>query len=1011
MQGSRHTRLRARKSRRNASYSRQLLVEQLEDRQLLATFNLTDAPFDGDPGSLRATITTANSNAEDDQINLAAGEYSIGEFGLNETANATGDFNFTEVNRTITITGADRDTTMILGGLLDRVMLINANVNVVIENATLQQGAIDEDFHNELFGAVILNRGNLTLNNVKINENLNGVDGGAIYTGPGSTLTLQDSELSDNIGERGANLFADGATVNIHQSQILNGIGADGAGIFALDTDLTITDSTIDSNSGGDAGNEIGIGGGIHIASAQGTFSLDLIRSTVSQNTATSSGGVHASGNGTVLIENSTISNNTATGNAQSDGDVGGIFAGNGATVDVNQSTIVRNFASDDEGGFGNANGDSADFFNTRLAENEVSSGTNADGPLAGVINSLGNNIIGETDGMTFTPAANDITGTTAAPVNPLLGDLGNNGGPTHTHLPVVASPAVDAGVLAGSPSVDQRGIARPQDGDSDLTVAVDIGAVEVQASLLVIEPEKDATLQEDNNGDRANGSGSSIFVGTTSDEDISLLPGRRGVIKFDLTGLVNPGAAILDARLELTQTLTHVTSGNRLIDVHKLTADWGEGASNSGDFENGNLAQPDDATWTFRYYDDANQQWTTPGGDYVPASSAQQTVTVPNPVTTPTKVSWSSPQLTQDILDWAANPASNHGWILIGEEGFNNIFSLRRFASREAFTADHRPKLIIEFDNTVGNDTTPPTVQSVQTNRNEEDPNDLPAKGAQPSNWAEQRSEIFTIDIEFNEPVVVTANDFTLTNLGVLADADADTNAPLNNGQITQTDNVVTITFAANDLTDGIYELTIHDTLTDEAGLALDGDDNGSAGGDFVHRGNATNRFDKLGFNFNGDTGVSVFDFSTFSYWFGTPVDLNDLPNSAPKYADVNADGGVSVFDFNTFSSNFGKGLDFPTAFQSSPAAADFVAVDEFDINGDGDFNELDFRRVVDLVNDSIEQMEANNEMPATPQDALRIANRLAERLELNRDAVEEDELELVLDSIADDIADIWLA
>jgi hypothetical protein len=52
------------------------------------------------------------------------------------------------------------------------------------------------------------------------------------------------------------------------------------------------------------------------------------------------------------------------------------------------------------------------------------------------------------------------------------------------------------------------------------------------------------------------------------------------------------------------------------------------------------------------------------------------------------------------------------------------------------------------------------------------------------------------------------------------------------------------------------------------------------------------------------------VFDFSTFSYWFGVATP------DAPSYVDFNQDGGVSVFDFTSFSSRFGTGIVYPTAF-----------------------------------------------------------------------------------------------
>ena len=59
--------------------------------------------------------------------------------------------------------------------------------------------------------------------------------------------------------------------------------------------------------------------------------------------------------------------------------------------------------------------------------------------------------------------------------VDPLLGPLQNNGGPTLTHALLLGSPAIDAGDDGAAPGTDQRGISRPQE------VATDIGAYEFE--------------------------------------------------------------------------------------------------------------------------------------------------------------------------------------------------------------------------------------------------------------------------------------------------------------------------------------------------------------------------------------------------------------------------------------------------------------------------------------------------------------------------------------------------
>jgi hypothetical protein len=62
---------------------------------------------------------------------------------------------------------------------------------------------------------------------------------------------------------------------------------------------------------------------------------------------------------------------------------------------------------------------------------------------------------------------------------DPLLLPLAENGGRTPTHALAPGSPAIDAGGAECEPT-DQRGVPRPQDGDSDGTALCDIGAFEL---------------------------------------------------------------------------------------------------------------------------------------------------------------------------------------------------------------------------------------------------------------------------------------------------------------------------------------------------------------------------------------------------------------------------------------------------------------------------------------------------------------------------------------------------
>ena len=95
----------------------------------------------------------------------------------------------------------------------------------------------------------------------------------------------------------------------------------------------------------------------------------------------------------------------------------------------------------------------------------------------ASVVASEGHNLVGDRTGCSFSPSgAGDILGTATAPVDPRLGPLAGNGGPTPTHAPGDGSRAIDAGD-PGAPgsggtaceATDQRGVSRPQGSRCDI--------------------------------------------------------------------------------------------------------------------------------------------------------------------------------------------------------------------------------------------------------------------------------------------------------------------------------------------------------------------------------------------------------------------------------------------------------------------------------------------------------------------------------------------------------------
>ncbi len=214
--------------------------------------------------------------------------------------------------------------------------------------------------------------------------------------------------------------------------------GSDGGAVYNDGGTVTLSDCTV-------AGNQAnGFGGAIFTLGGD----LSLSNCTLASNTAGVSGGA-IEAQGTVTVVSCTLSANQA-----------GTGGGGGIDNDVGRYTVTV--------------GDSI------LAGNSCGFGPD----FSNAVVSLGHNLIGETDGSTGWTGS-DLTGTIAAPLNPLLAPLAYNGGATPTMALLPGSPALDAGNDALAPLVDQRGAQR---GPAGLNAGshTDIGAFEDTSSYLV---------------------------------------------------------------------------------------------------------------------------------------------------------------------------------------------------------------------------------------------------------------------------------------------------------------------------------------------------------------------------------------------------------------------------------------------------------------------------------------------------------------------------------------------
>lgn len=225
-----------------------------------------------------------------------------------------------------------------------------------------------------------------------------------------------------------------------------------------------------------------------------------------------------------------------------------------------------------------------------------------------------------------------------------------------------------------------------------DLAVAsVLSGLVLLCAPALAVQtaraPAADATLFGVE-PDRANGSGSHLFVGATAGGDP-----LRALLRFDLSD-IPPGATVRAVSLHVVvDRLALGPAAGNTASLHRLLARWSEGESGLGGGSNGGgeVARPGDVTWTQRHYAaQPAQNWDSAGGDFAEQASASI------PMNTIGAFVWTdTPDMRADVQAWVNDPSSNHGWLIKGSE--QTTRTAKRLVSREGGV--NVPQLTIEYD------------------------------------------------------------------------------------------------------------------------------------------------------------------------------------------------------------------------------------------------------------------------------------------------------------------------
>ena len=395
-----------------------------------------DPTYDPNDLSLREAIALANANPGPDTISFDPSlDGSTITLGLGELA----------ITDSVTIQGPGAANLTIDADGQSRIFNVNdgnssTNINVEIDGLTLTGGSADQM-------AAPSFRENLTLQDSLITGNTaNGYGGGNLTRLIGGTTTIQNSTISGNNADQGegggfvSQLFRrsrPSRTAPFPETR-----RRQGGGIVLREPSRRHDDHP-----------------GQHhfrkpsrplwrrrLASNSSYGTTTIQNSTISGNSASYGGGLATRYNGTT-IRNSTVTSNAAyqSGSTAYSGG-GGLAVAYGATITIQSDIIAANHT---------------DGFGPDIVGSIAASYSLIGDDTGATLTDNGNNLIGDPNG----------TGI----IDPMLGLLADNGGPTWTCALLPGSPAINAGSNPDGLQYDQRGPGF----DRVVGAAADIGAFE----------------------------------------------------------------------------------------------------------------------------------------------------------------------------------------------------------------------------------------------------------------------------------------------------------------------------------------------------------------------------------------------------------------------------------------------------------------------------------------------------------------------------------------------------
>jgi hypothetical protein len=348
-------------------------LEGLEDRWLPSQLGLTVSSLaDSGPGTLRSAILTANAGGHADKFTISFGvtgtidlQTPLPDLNHSIAIQAPGAASLTveraagasfasaivtvDAGQSASLCGLaiangsaggienDGTLTVVNCAVVNNFAFFGGGINNLLGTLTVSGSTLSGNSAASGAGGIDNDEGTVTVSGSTLSGNCAAVDGGAIYNASGA-LTVTNSTLEGNsAGFAGGGIInSNGATLTVTGSTLTGNCALFGGGIWSWGT-LIVASSGFTGNSATD-------GGAIYNRSDRFSRSLATVRDSIfTANSAAEGGAIYNEFFGTLTVQGSTLTGNTA-------GDAGGGLYNLGTTT-VQQSTLTGNTAGATGGG------------------------------------------------------------------------------------------------------------------------------------------------------------------------------------------------------------------------------------------------------------------------------------------------------------------------------------------------------------------------------------------------------------------------------------------------------------------------------------------------------------------------------------------------------------------------------------------------------------------------------------------------------------------------------------